>query len=150
MWHNWTVILAQWGLGPHASCLNWASLHLPPAQSITTSSGPHPPTPLSGPPFLQSYGHWSARSTTLPEHCPAPSSENGTLSVPHSGEHSAADTEGSSRTLHLITGESPVSSRSLIALKDLSDATYCPHTRMCTHTHTHICTRMHPHALQDL
>ena len=148
-------VIGQWSWpsgarAPYAPRLHWASLHLPPAQTITTSPGSHPPTPLSGPPFLQSYGHWSARSTTLPEHCPASSSENGLLSVPCSGEHSAADTEGSPRTHHLITGESPASSRSLTALKDLSDATCCPHTRMYVYTHTHKRTHMHPHALQAL
>ena len=35
---------------PHSPRLHWASLHLPPAQSVTTSPGPHPPMPLSGPP----------------------------------------------------------------------------------------------------
>lgn len=35
---------------PHSPRLHWASLHLQLAQSVTTSPGPHPPMPLSGPP----------------------------------------------------------------------------------------------------
>ena len=82
VWCNWTVILAQWSPGPPHTT---STLDLPPSPTC-----PIHHHVFRTPPSNTSWAALSSsltvtglpRRTTLPEHCPAPSSANGPLSGP--------------------------------------------------------------------